>query len=425
MSAQHILLFDATGFAHRMYHAMPPTARADGMPTNAILGFMSIVWKTLGRAGADPFSHAASVFDYGGKTFRHTIFHAYKANRTPNAGLNVQLPLLYEASRSLGIEPIDAEGFEADDVIATLSKMAKVRGMRTTIVTVDKDFAQLVEDGAIEIADPVKHIRFTSKEVQKVWGVPPERVVEMQTLIGDSADNIPGVQGIGPKYAFQIVSRFTSFDAMMKALDGPPPTGITPRLWQAVRRARPNLPIYRELVTLRTDVPLDIDFDRLVPNVVSKDHILDMLRALEAENRFENLFGYDQRLFRSAHPVEHPFAWWRQELRRAGQKIPDEPQCGFFKRRLVKDGPYVACRIWREPEVDFATGQPTGKDTLACEVATERADPMSQWGYLCRMPITEADYKHMIELAQWARLHARKEPEADPFRPINWNDIPL
>lgn len=422
----HILLFDANGFAHRAHHAMPASSRAsDGMPTGAILGFMSIVWKTLGRASADPFSHAVSVFDAGGKTFRHGIYKAYKANRTRNEGLSAQLPLMHEASRCLGIEPIEAEGFEADDLIATLARMAKERGMRTTIVTVDKDFAQCVEDGVVELADPVKHIRLGSKQVKKIWGVLPDRVIDLQTLMGDAADNIPGVQGVGPKTALEIVKRFTDFDALLKALDGPAPRGITPRIWNALRKERPNLPIYRELVTLRTDVPLDIDFNNFFPDEVSQAHIMDMLRALEAENRFENLFGRDPRLFRSAEPVVHPFAWWRQELKRPGQRIPEEPQCGFYKRRLVQGGAYVACRIWREPEVDFATGKPTGKDTLACEVATERADPMSQWGYLCRAPITEADYKHMIELAQWARLHAPKEPEADPFKPVDWGTIPL
>jgi 5'-3' exonuclease len=422
----HLLLFDANGFAHRAYHAMAPSTRAsDGMPTNAVLGFMNILWRTLGRASADPFTHAATVFDAGGKTYRHTVYKDYKANRTPKEALNVQLPLMREASRSLGIEPMEVEGFEADDVLATLARMAKERGARTTIVTVDKDLAQLVEDGVVEIADPIKHVRLMAKHVEEIWGVQPDQVTFLQALMGDSADNIPGVQGVGAKTALEIVKRFTSIGHMIEALDGPAPRGISRRIWFALRKARPMLPIYHKLVTLRSDVPMTIVWDTFVPQTVTKDHLLDFLRLLEAENRFDNLFGQDQRLFRRAEPIPDPYAWWRAELKRPGQRIPEDPQCGWYKRRLVRKGPYVACRIWREPEVDFETGRPSGKDTLNCEVAAERADAMNHWGYLCRTPISEADYKHMIELAQWARLHAKHEPEASPFCEIDWSKVPL
>src|SRR4051812_21715560 len=108
---------------------------------------------------------------------------------------------MHEASLCMGIEPIEAEGFEADDVIATLAHLAKKAGMRTTIVTVDKDFCQLVQDGVVEIADPVKHIRIGEEAVRKIWGVPAKQVTFMQALMGDTADNIPGVDGVGPKNA--------------------------------------------------------------------------------------------------------------------------------------------------------------------------------------------------------------------------------
>lgn len=422
---EHLLILDCSGFIYRAYHARPPSTRRDGLHTHAILGFMSITWNLIGRAAADPFTHVAACFDSRGKTFRHKLFPAYKGHRVRHESLDEQLPLTREAARMLGLEPVELEGWESDDVIATLAAKAKAAGIRATIVSQDKDFAQCVEDGVIEIADPVKHIRILSKHVEKVWGVAPARVPDLQALMGDAADNIPGVDGIGPKTALDIVKRYTDFDALMAALDGPAPRGITPRIWSALRKERPNLPIYRELAVLRTDVPLDIDFAKLVPDQVTRMHIMDMLRVLEAENQFDNLFGQDPRLFRTVEPAADPYAWWRTELKRPGQKVPEDPQCGFYKRRLVQNGPYVAARIWREPETDFETGKRTGKDTLACEVAKERADPMSQWGYLCRAPIADVDYRFMIETAEWARLHAPKEPEADPFAPIDWNQVPL
>jgi 5'-3' exonuclease len=422
---EHILLIDCSGLIYRAYHAFPKSTRKDGLETQAIIGFMSIAWNLIGRAAADPFTHVAAVFDSRGRTFRHKIFSGYKAHRVRHEGLDEQLPLAREAARVLGLEPVELEGWESDDIIATLAARAKAAGIRATIVSQDKDFAQCVEDGVVEIADPVKHIRLMSKQVEKIWGVPPDRVTHLQALMGDSADNIPGVPGVGPKTALELVKRFPNFNAMMAALEGPAPRGITQRIWLALRKARPHLPMYHQLVTLRSDVPIEVDFDRLKPETVTKDHLLDMLRVLEAENRFDGLFGQDPRLFRRAEPVKDPYAWWRAELKRSGQKIPEEPQAGWYKRRLVQRGAYVAARIWREPEIDFETGRPTGKDTLACEVAKERRDPVNEWGYLCRMPIAEADYKHMIELAEWARLHAKHEPEADPFSAIDWDKVAL
>lgn len=426
MTNEHILLIDCSGLIYRAYHAFQKTTRKDGLETHAIIGFMSIAWKLIGRAGADPFTHVAAVFDSRGKTFRHKIFTEYKAHRVRHEGLDEQLPIAREAARSLGLEPVALDGWESDDIIATLAAHAKTIGVRATIISQDKDFAQEVEDGVTELADPVKHIRIGEAMVQKIWGVPPSKITYLQALMGDAADHIPGIKGVGQKTALEIIKLFPTFKDLMAALDkGQAPRGMTSGLWTRLRKARGELPVYLELVTLRRDVPIDVDFDTLVPQVVTRDHLLDMLKALEAEGHFNSLFGFDKTLFRTVEGEKDPEAWWRQELKMPGQRVTPAPQAGYYKRRLVKGGAYVAARIWREPEIDFETGKKTGKESLCCEVAGERQDPMSQWGHLATQPITKTDFHFMMDTAAWARAHATKSSEANPHEAINWNEEPL
>jgi 5'-3' exonuclease len=409
----HLLLVDASGFAHRAYHAFRPTQRSDGMQTHAVLGYMALLWRTMGRASADPYTYVASVFDPGGKTFRHSLFPAYKANRVPKPGLADQIAFMYEVSRSLGVTPVEAPGFEADDAIATLATRAKNQGIRTTLVSVDKDLCQLVEDGVIEIVDPVKRVRILEADVLKKWGVPPKQLPGFFALMGDAADNLHGVPGCGAKGALQLLTKFKTFDGLLANLDGPAPLGVTLRAWNAVKSCKANLPLWRSLITLRKDVPGLPEFKDLHAVEISKDHILDVLRLLEAESQFENLFGgTEARLYRTVPPlVSDPLAWWRAELKRPGQKIPSVPQVGFYKRRLVQNGAFVPAKIWRQPEVIM--GQVTGQDVLYCEVGGQRADPFQQWGYLAMQPITELSFDQMS-----------RRP-SDGTKPTNWNEVPI
>jgi 5'-3' exonuclease len=388
------------------------------MPVHAILGFLSIVWKLVGRAEADPITFAAAVFDSPGKTFRHEIYPNYKANRTRPPGLIAQLPLLREAARVLGLEPVEVKGFEADDVLATLATQAKAKGIRTTLVTSDKDLCQIIEDGVIEIVDPVQRVRMLSADVEKKFGVPPRLLPDLQALAGDSVDGIPGVPTIGLKTAAMLLRKFGSLDGVLSNLDS---IGNMHR-WH-LKNSRSMIPTYLNLVTLRRDVPLAIDFETLRPRQVRKAHLMEMLKVLEAEDQFENLFGGDKRLFRAVEPVIDPLKWWRNELQRKTQTIPDLPQSGFYMRRLVHKGPLVAARIWREPETDL-NGKRTGKETLLCELGGERADPVAQWGYLATQPIKESEYRHMMELAQWTKDHAPDDPLSEPGKPVDWNKVP-
>lgn len=425
----HLLLIDASGFAYRAFHAYPATKNSEGMPTHAILGFMSMLSRLLERANEDPFSHAATVFDAPGPTFRHKLFPKYKFGRTRPDDLKEQLPHMREASRSMGIEPIERDGFEADDVIATLATLAGIAGKRTTIVTVDKDFAQLVIDDVIELVDPVKRTRVRQKDVVAMFGVPPALVPDVQALCGDIVDNIPGVPGVGMHKAAGMIRAHGSLDELFRDMrngDFMP----TPSILAAMRRARSKIPLYRKLATLRRDVPITIDLDTLRPKRFERVHGRDILRALEAEHMFGQIFGdrHDRKPSNVVERIDDPLEWWQEELTiKRGRKDPEPmpviPQCGFYQRRLVHLGPFVAARIWREPEIDFITEQPSGRDVLLCEVDGKRREPFDQWGYLCTAPISERDFRHMCGVTKWAREHAPTEPEANPNRPVDFMTV--
>lgn len=226
---KHILLIDASGYAHAAFHAAPRTfskeRNGQSIPTGAIIGFMSMIWRLLNEAQADMPTHGAAVFDAPGLTFRHKLYKRYKANRNRSEELSVQLPIMREVSRVLGLEAVEREGFEADDVIATLASCARRAGIRVTIVSRDKDMAQLVraEVPEVEIVDPFERVRRCVPEVIDKFGVPPMQVPDVQALTGDAVDNIPGMPGIGPKKAAALVRKFGNLNGILRAAKHPPP----------------------------------------------------------------------------------------------------------------------------------------------------------------------------------------------------------
>jgi len=215
----HLYLVDGSGYLFRAYHALPPLSRkSDGLPTNAVSGFSNMLWKLLEdmKAGDKP-SHLAVIFDAGKKTFRNDIYPLYKANRPdPPEDLIPQFPLVREATRAFGVSCVEEPGFEADDLIATYARHAREAGVRVTIVSSDKDLMQLVIDGSVELLDTMKNKRIASAEVMERFGVPPSKVVEVQTLAGDSTDNVPGVRGIGVKTAAELINVYGDLETLLK-----------------------------------------------------------------------------------------------------------------------------------------------------------------------------------------------------------------
>src|SRR5436305_7718870 len=214
----HIFLVDGSSYIFRAYHALPPLNRkSDGLQVNAVLGFCNMLWKLLRDMPEDNRPpHLAIVFDKSEITFRNKLYPDCKAHRPPAPDdLIPQFPLIREAVRAFDLPCLEQAGFEADDLIATYVRQACDAGARATIVSSDKDLMQLITDCVI-MYDTMKDKRIGIPEVLEKFGVPPEKVIEVQSLIGDSTDNVPGVPGIGVKTAAQLISEYGDLETLLK-----------------------------------------------------------------------------------------------------------------------------------------------------------------------------------------------------------------
>jgi DNA polymerase-1 len=246
-----LLLVDGTGYLYRAYHALPDLRTSGGLPTGAVRGFVTML-RTL-RA-AVPCEHAACVFDAHGPTFRDELYPEYKAHRPPTPpDLVAQGPLVREAARALGWTVLEVSGVEADDVIATLAADARAQGAEVVIASGDKDLAQMVDEGTVLIdtmsRDGGPPRRSGCAEVKERFGVPPDRIVDYLALVGDTADNVPGVPKVGPKTAARWIEQYGSLDAIMARAGEIP--GV---VGENLRATLGWLPTGRVLVTVRRDV---------------------------------------------------------------------------------------------------------------------------------------------------------------------------
>ena len=208
----HLYLVDGSGFIFRAFHALPPLNAPDGTPTNAVFGFCQMLARLVQDMRAD---RLAVIFDAGRKSFRNDFYPDYKAHRPePPPELVPQFALIRDATRAFNVPSIELAGFEADDLIAAYAKAATAAGYRVTIVSSDKDLMQLVHDG-VEMYDPIKLKRIGREEVIEKFGVPPEKVVDVQALAGDSTDNVPGVPGIGLKTAAQLIIEYGDLETLL------------------------------------------------------------------------------------------------------------------------------------------------------------------------------------------------------------------
>src|SRR6202167_5813280 len=206
----HVFLVDGSGYIFRAYHALPPINRkSDGLQLNAVFGFCNMLWKLLrDMKPEDKPTHLAVVFDLSEKTFRTDMYPDYKAHRPdPPDDLRPQFPLIREAVNAFDLPCLEQKGFEADDLIATYVRQACEAGATSTIVSSDKDLMQLVNDGVVMFYT-MKDKKIGRAEVIEKFGVPPDKVIEVQALIGDSTDNVPGVPGIGVKTAAQLIGEY-------------------------------------------------------------------------------------------------------------------------------------------------------------------------------------------------------------------------
>jgi DNA polymerase-1 len=275
----HVFLVDGSGYIFRAYHALPPISRkSDGLQLNAVFGFCNMLWKLLRDMKADEKpTHLAVVFDLSEKTFRTDMYPAYKAHRPdPPDDLRPQFPLIREAVNAFDLPCLEQRGFEADDLIATYVRQACEAGATATIVSSDKDLMQLVNDRVV-MFDTMKDKRIGRAEVIEKFGVPPDKVIEVQALIGDSTDNVPGVPGIGVKTAAQLIGEFGDLETLLKRANEIKQDKRRQTLIDNADKAR----LSKKLVTLDDNVKLDVPIGDLAVHEPDYKRLVAFLKAME------------------------------------------------------------------------------------------------------------------------------------------------
>ena len=275
----HLHLIDGSAFIFRAYHALPPlTRKSDGLPIGAVSGFCNMLQRYVeNNSGADAATHVAVICDKGSQTFRNDMYDLYKANREAMPeDLRPQIPLTRAATEAFNIACKELEGFEADDIIATLACQAREAGGRVTIVSSDKDLMQLVGDG-VEMLDPMKNRRIDREGVIEKFGVGPEHVVDVQALAGDSVDNVPGAPGIGIKTAALLINEFGSLEALLDRAE----EIKQPKRREVLQQHRAQIELSKRLVQLDCDMVLDFTLDDLEIRDPDPDKLLAFLAEME------------------------------------------------------------------------------------------------------------------------------------------------
>ena len=278
----HYYLIDGSGYIFRAYYALPPLSRkSDGLPTGAVSGFCSMLFKLLEDSRSDDSihkpTHFAVIFDSARKNFRNDIYSEYKANRaeTPD-DLIPQFEYIRKSVKAFNLPSIKLLNYEADDLIATYAKQITDAGAKVTVISSDKDLMQLVSD-KIRLYDPMKSKVIGEKEVLEKFGVKPSQVIDVQSLAGDSSDNIPGVPGIGVKTAAELINKYKTLDTLLKKASEIPQNKRRETLLTNKDKAL----LSRQLVTLKNDVPIEDDPSSFIIKEIKKDNLYNFLREME------------------------------------------------------------------------------------------------------------------------------------------------
>jgi len=261
----HLYLVDGSSYIFRAYHRLPPLTNRHGVPAGAVYGYTTMLWKLAqgleqgAKEDGGP-THMAVILDASEHTFRNEMYDQYKAHRPPPPeDLVPQFPLIRDATRAFSIPCIEEAGLEADDIIACYANAAKAAGWKVTIVSSDKDLMQLVEDGRVDMLDTMNDRRIDSAYVREKFGVGPEALGDVLALMGDKVDNVPGVPGIGPKTASQLIGEFGSLDAVLANAE----SIVKPKLKQSLIDHADAARLSRQLVELKCDAPLPVPLDAL------------------------------------------------------------------------------------------------------------------------------------------------------------------
>jgi DNA polymerase-1 len=302
-NGHHLHLIDGSAFIFRAFHALPPlTRKSDGLPIGAVSGFCNMLQRYIeGNTGPDAATHIAVIFDKGSHTFRNDLYDLYKANRDAMPeDLRPQMPLTRDATRAFNIACEEIEGYEADDIIATLACQARDAGGRVTIISSDKDLMQLV-GGGVEMFDAMKQNRIDRDGVHAKFGVYPERVVDVQALAGDSVDNVPGAPGIGVKTAALLINEYGDLDSLLERAG----EIKQPKRRETLINNADQIRLSRQLVQLDCNTPLDFTIDDLEIRDPDPDKLLSFLAEMEFRTltkRVAERFGKDMPQITDAAP---------------------------------------------------------------------------------------------------------------------------
>ena len=335
----HLHLIDGSAYIFRAYHALPPlTRKSDGLPVGAVSGFVNMLQRYIdNNSGADAATHVAVIFDKGSHTFRNDMYDLYKANRDAMPeDLRPQMPLTREATRAFNIACEEIEGFEADDIIATLAHQARDAGGRVTILSSDKDLMQLVGDG-VEMLDPMKNKRIDRDGVVEKFGVQPERVVDVQALAGDSVDNVPGAPGIGIKTAALLINEYGDLETLLDRAG----EIKQPKRRESLIDNRAQIELSKQLVSLDCEMVLPFDLDSLEIRDAVPEDLLAFLAKMEFRTIVKRIAD---RLGAKAPEIEVPVAVVAEAVpfdAAAYEKVSDASALQVWLDRIYARG-YVA-----------------------------------------------------------------------------------
>ncbi len=272
-TSKTLVLIDGSSFLYRAFHGLPPLSNSKGEPTGAIFGVANMLRKLLADYAN---AHIGLVFDAPGKTFRDDMFEHYKAHRPPMPDdLRAQIEPLHELVKAMGFPVLMVQGVEADDVIGTLAIKGEEQGFDVVISTGDKDMAQLVND-KITLENTMTNTRMDAAGVVEKFGVPPDRIIDYLALVGDTSDNIPGVPKCGPKTAVKWLTEFGSLEALMGRAGE-----VGGKIGESLRDSLPNIPLSRQLATIKCDVELDVTPNDLLPNPPDHAKIAELFKRFE------------------------------------------------------------------------------------------------------------------------------------------------
>lgn len=284
---QTLLLIDGNAIMHRAYHALPPFKSADGTQTNVVYGYLSMLYKTVGDFKPD---YLISCFDTPKPTFRNKLFKNYQIQRPKiDDDFIVQIPIVKQALDAAGISRIEKDGYEADDLIGTITKIFETNQFRVVILTGDKDIFQLITDNVFVAAPQLglANIKiFDKSEVEKKLDVSPDQIIEYKALAGDPSDNYPGAPGIGPKTASKLIHQFGTVDKIYKNLE----KVESEKIKEILEKEKESVYVSKKLATIMTDVDIDLDIDKLKFKNFNKK-LIDFLTKYQMNTLIKRIFG--------------------------------------------------------------------------------------------------------------------------------------